>query len=59
MQLEAVWLKYKKEVYRIDPVINIVCYDDMKNISEIEVNNGYDWYSYEDADNFIIRIKKD
>ena len=59
MQLEAVWLKNKKEVYRIDPVINIVCYDDMKNISEIEVNNGYDWYSYEDADNFIIRIKKD
>ena len=63
MKLEAVWFKEGKEVYCVDPVMNIVCDDDMEDISEIEVNNGYEWYSTEDidggADDFIIRIKKD
>lgn len=63
MKLEAVWFKEGKEVYYVDPVMNIVCDDDMEDISEIEVNNGYEWYSTEDidggADDFIIRIKKD
>lgn len=59
MFLEAVWLKNGKEVYWVDPVLNIVCDDDINNIAEIEVDNGDDWHSYEDADDFIIRIKKD
>lgn len=62
MILEAVWFRKGKEVYWVDPVLNIVCSDDMENISEIEVYNGSDWYSSEDidgeADKFIIRIKK-
>ena len=57
MTLEAVWFKNGKEVYKVDPVMNIVCDDSMKNFSDIEINNGYDWYSYESADNFVIRIK--
>lgn len=61
MKLEAVWLKNGKEVYWVDPVINIVCEEDMEEISEIEVYNGNYWYSIEDidggADSFIIRIK--
>lgn len=63
MMLEAVWLKNGKEVYKVSPVMNIVCDDDMKNISEIEIDNGSYWYTYEDvdddADDFVIRIKKD
>lgn len=59
MVLEAVWFKNGKEIYSVDPVMNIVCDNNMKSVSEIEVNNGYDWYSYEEADDFIIRIKKD
>lgn len=62
MKLEAVWLRNGKEVYWVDPVINIVCEEDMEEISEIEVYNGYFWHSSEDidggADDFIIRIKK-
>lgn len=58
MILEAVWFKNGKEVLKVSPVMNIVCYDDMKSISEIEIENGDDWQSYEDADNFIIRIKR-
>jgi hypothetical protein len=38
--------------------MNIVCDDDMEDISEIEVNNGRDWYSYSDADDFVIRVKE-
>lgn len=63
MKLEAVWLKNSKEVYKVDPVMNIVCDDDMENVSDIEVNNGEYWYSCrdfdEDADDFKIRIKKE
>ena len=62
MMLEAVWFKDGKEVYWVDPVMNIVCEDDMKDISEIEVSSGKDWYSCEDieggADDFVIRIKR-
>lgn len=63
MKLEAIWLKNGKEVYRVDPVLNIVCEDNMKSVAEIEVYNGYCWYSCENldggADDFIIRIKGD
>ena len=63
MVLEAVWFKKGKEVYLVDPVINIVSDDDMKDISHIEIYNGYAWYSSGDvkggADDFIIRVKKD
>lgn len=62
MMLEAVWFKNGKEVYWVDPVMNIVCEEDMESIAEIEINNGFSWYTYEDveggADDFIIRIKR-
>lgn len=62
MMLEAVWFKNNKEVYWVDPVLNIVCYNDMEDISDIEVNNGHDWYSTRDidggADDFVIRVKR-
>ena len=58
MMLEAVWFKNGKEIYKVDPVMNVVCYDNME-INEIEIFNGYDWYSYDNADDFVIRIKKD
>lgn len=63
MTLEAVWFKDGKEVFHVSPVVNVVCFEDMKDISNIEVENEYYWYSSEDieggADDFIIRIKKD
>ena len=63
MRLEAVWFRNGKEVDWVDPVMNIVCYEDMKGIEDIEVYNGNAWYTYEDveggADDFVIRIKKD
>lgn len=62
MRLEAVWFRDNEEVYHVDPVSNIVCDDDMEDISRIEVNNGSYWYSSEDvdggADDFVIRIKR-
>ncbi|MBO5828829.1 MAG: hypothetical protein J6R59_10330 [Paludibacteraceae bacterium] len=62
MMLEAVWLKNKKEVYKVSPVMNIVCDDNMENVKDIEVEDGYDWYScrenHFDADDFLIRVKK-
>lgn len=62
MMLEAVWFKDGKEVYHVDPVMNLVCDDEMRNMNEIEVYNGIYWYScdYIDggADDFVIRIKK-
>ena len=61
--LEAVWFKNGKEVYKVSPVMNIVSYDDMKSVSDIEVEDGNQWYSCEengfDADDFVIRLKKD
>ena len=63
MMLEAVWLKNGKEVYKVSPVMNIVCDDDMEDISKIEIEDGYKWHEYADfdgdADDFMIRIKKD
>lgn len=63
MMLEAVWLKNGKEVYKVSPVMNIVCDDDMEDITEIEIEDGYKWHEYKDfegdADDFIVRIKKD
>lgn len=62
MMLEAVWLKNGKEVYKVSPVENVVCYKDME-ISDIEVDDGYKWHEYSDvvggADDFVIRVKRD
>lgn len=62
MMLEAVWLKNGKEVYKVSPVMNLLCDDDMR-INEIEVSDGYNWHSCEEnqfeSDDFMIRIKKD
>jgi hypothetical protein len=62
MMLEAVWFKNGKEVYKVSPVMNIVCDDDMNDVSEIEIEDGYKWHEYADfngdADDFVIRIKK-
>ena len=35
MMLEAVWFKNGKEVYKVSPVMCIVCDDDMEDISKI------------------------
>ena len=63
MKLEAVWFKNGEEVYKVNPVMNIVCYENMDNVKEIEVEDGYIWHSCDenqfDADDFIIRIKED
>lgn len=65
MKLEAVWFKDNREVFQVDPVMNIVCNEDMKDISEVEVYDGHDWYSCEsfsfdeEADSFTIRIKRE
>ena len=62
MMLEAVWFKNGKEVYKVSPVMNIVCDDDMDSIEKIEIEDGYNWHSCVennfDADDFAIRIKK-
>ena len=62
MMLEAVWFKNGKEVYKVSPVMNIVCYEDMKGIEDIEVEDEYKWHEYaefdSDADDFVIRVKK-
>ncbi len=63
MKLEAVWLKNGKEVYKVNPVMNIVCDDEMKDVSEIEIEDGRRWHTYEDfegeADGFVIRVAKE
>lgn len=63
MFLEAIWLKDGKEVFKVEPVMNIVCDDEMRGIADIEVENGYYWYSCADfdgdADDFVIRLVKD
>lgn len=62
MMLEAVWFRDGDEVYKVSPVENIVCYDDME-ISDIEVEDDNRWHDYRDivgdADDFVIRIKRD
>lgn len=63
MMLEAVWFKNGKEVYKVSPVMCIVCDDDMDGISDIEIEDRNKWHEYRDfkgeADDFVIRIKKD
>lgn len=63
MMLEAVWFKNGKEVYKVSPVMCIVCDEDMEDISKIEIEDRHEWHSCEenqfDADDFVIRIKKD
>ena len=63
MILEAVYFKNGKEIYWIDPVQDIICGTNMKDISEIEVYNGHGWFSSKDCDevpdDFVIRIKKE
>ena len=60
MMLEAVWLKKKKEVHHVSPVLNVVCDEDMPNVLEIEIDNGENWQSCPvDADDFVIRVKKE
>ncbi len=62
MMLEAVWFKNGKEVYKVSPVMNIVCEDDMKSVADIEVEDMNGWHEYTDfkgdADDFVIRVKK-
>ena len=62
MMLEAVWFKDGKEVYRVSPVMNIVCDGNMNSVVEIEINDENEWHSCEenqfDADDFVIRIKE-
>ena len=63
MMLEAVYFKDGKEIDWISPVQDIICGDYMDDISEIEIYNGYAWYSSKDCDeipdDFMIRIKKE
>lgn len=63
MMLEAVWFKNGKEVYKVSPVMNIVCDYDMNDITYIEVEDKNRWDEYNDfngeADDFVIRIKKE
>ena len=64
MILEAVWFLNGKEVAWVDPVQDIICYDEIHNISDIEVYNGLGWYTnkdfgIDDAEEFVIRIKKE
>lgn len=62
MMLEAVWFKNGKEVYKVSPVMCIVCDDDMEDVSKIEIEDGNEWHSCAenkfDADDFVIRIKR-
>lgn len=66
MMLEAVWFKNGKEIYKVSPVMNIVCEDEMKSVREIEVEIETDversWHSCVennfDADDFVIRVKR-
>lgn len=63
MMLEAVWFKDGEEVYKVSPVMNIVCFKEMESVSEIEIEDWDRWHSCEEdnfeADDFMIRIKKD
>ena len=63
MMLEAVWSKNGKEVYKVSPVMNIVCEDDMDGVEEIEIEDLTVWHSCEEnsfeADDFVIRVKRD
>ena len=59
MMLEAVWYKNGKAIHRVAPVMNIVCYENMKNIEDIEIEDKeYEWHSCKGADNFAINLVK-
>lgn len=62
MILEAVWFKDGKEIDWVDPVERLRYDQYVDSISNIEVHNGYAWYSAEDCnevpDDFVIRIKR-
>jgi hypothetical protein len=58
MNLEAVWYKDGKEIYKVCPVTNIVCDENMKSIADIEIESAYKWHSCSDADNFVVRLVK-
>jgi hypothetical protein len=42
--------------------MNLVCYEDMESIAEIEVEDEERWHTYDDvkggADDFVIRVKR-
>lgn len=59
MILEAVWFLNGEEVFWVEPVQDLICDDIITSIYDIEVYNGYHWYSYPTADDFVIRIKKE
>ena len=63
MVLEAVWFKNGKEVYKVSPVVNLVSYEDMEEMNDIEVFDGNDWHSCIEnkfeANDFEIRIKSE
>ena len=63
MVLEAVWFKNGKEIYWVDPIVDILCEEDAKDVADIKVASGYHWYSAADCgeapDDFVIRIKKE
>lgn len=59
MILEAVWFLNGEEVFTVEPVQDIICDDKITSIYDIEVYNGYHWYQYPTADDFVIRIKKE
>ena len=59
MKLEAVWFKNGKEIYKACPVTCIVCDENMKSISDIEIESEYNWHSCDNADDFVIRLIKD
>lgn len=59
MMLEAVWFRNGKEIHKVSPVMNIVCYENMDSIADIEVEDEGDWWFITEADDFVIRIKKD
>jgi hypothetical protein len=62
MILEAVYFKNGQEIEWIYPVQDIICDDNMKDISDIEIYNGCGWFSSKDfdeiPDDFVIRVKK-
>jgi hypothetical protein len=59
MTLEAVWFQNGEEVFLVEPVQDLICDDKITSICDIEVYNGYGWYQYPSADDFVIRVKKE
>ena len=60
MTLEAVWFKDGKEFAWVDPVLDLVCDDEIQDISDIKVYNGLGWYNCNECpDDFVIRIKRE